>query len=118
MLRLGPHTVTILRAPLVTDPIDGSQFRDWDNPDRIDVPNSYVQDFRVDDDNRAQREFAEGWFQVYLPENAEIPEHTDRIEYKGQSYEMQGQAFLWDAPDGTPHHVYFVMKRRVESGGG
>lgn len=117
MSRLGSDTFTILRAPLLTDPRDGSQYRDWDNPLEINVYEANVQPFPIAEklnfEFNLDREFARTAVRIYAPPGTRV-EPTDKILYNGVTYEVFGHNGVWHRFSGLEHHVQIIA--RVKEG--
>lgn len=111
---LGRATLTLLRAPLVTNPRTNAQTRDWTNAEEIIVEQCSVQPFRVAErlsmELNTSREFARSTYRVYAPAGTEI-EPSDRAVYRGDTYELFGFGDEWQDLDEIPHHVAFVIRR-------
>lgn len=45
MRDLGSDSFTIIRAPLLVDPVDGSEYRDWNSATEVVVAAANVQPF-------------------------------------------------------------------------
>lgn len=115
MRPLGSDTFTILRAPLVTDPRDGSLYRDWDNPTETVVTDSNVQPFPLAEklnfeDNR-DREFARTAVRIFAPPGTDV-EPTDRILFNGLTYDVFGHAGPWRRFSGQERYVQIILRVR------
>ena len=114
---LGKATIVVIRAPLVDNPRTGAKVRDWENATETTVMNCNCQPFplaeKLNFELMDNREFARSSVRVYAPAGTEI-EHTDRIRYRGDTYEVFGFPGDWQDFHEVPHHVAFVM--RIRSG--
>jgi len=115
MRPLGSDTFTIVRAPLVTDPVDGSQYRDWDHPTQTVVTQANIQPFPMAEklnfeDNR-DREYSRTAVRVYAPPGTRV-EPTDRILFDGKTYDIFGQDGPWRRFSGQERVVQFIARIR------
>jgi hypothetical protein len=115
MRPLGNDTVTILRAPLVSVPRDGSLVRDWDNATTTSVTKCNVQPFPmaeklVIEENR-DREYVRSAYRVHAPAGTRV-EHTDRVIYNGDTYDVFGHMGEWHRFSGKENHVTFIIRLR------
>ncbi len=108
-MSLGPHTLTLLRAGFVTDPYgnEGTE-RDWANATRTDVDGCSVQPAGADE-YAVDREAVTVRYRAFLPGQVDV-ESTDRVEFKGESYDIDGVE-RWDF---TPLGHTALILRRVE----
>lgn len=106
MEELGPHTLTVLRAPFKTDTYGNDDIeRDWDAATRTDWEGCSVQPTGADEyvvDREAvvvrYRAFCPGSKPIPSPVEGEEPSpavSTDRVEWKGEQYYVDGAEF-WD----------------------
>lgn len=113
--RLGNDTFTILRAPLVEDPRDGSKRRDWDNAEEIIVKYAMVQPFRLAEklnfEISREREFARTAIRFFAPPGT-VVHSTDRVMYRGDEYEVFGHDGNWVDFTGKEDHVAFIGRRQ------
>ncbi len=115
MRPLGSDTFVIISAPLVVDPRDGSQYRDWDNASRTTVTQASVQPFPMAEklnfeDNR-DREFSRTAVRIFAPPGTRV-EPTDRIEFDGGVYDVFGQAGPWRRFSGAERYVQLIGRIR------
>lgn len=112
MIPLGNDTFVIVRAQLVSDPIDGTQYRDWANATRISVEGSKVNPFKLAEklnfEMNAEREYARTGLKFFCPPVQVEP--TDRIEYKGDTYSVFGHPQTWTDFEGNDDHTEFVAQ--------
>lgn len=116
MRPLGSDTFTIIRAPLVTDPRDGSQYRDWDNPTTTVVTQASVQPFpmaeKLNFEEGRDREYSRTAMRFYAPPGTRV-ESTDRIEFAGDTYDVFGMDGPWRRFNGVERYVQFIGRVRV-----
>lgn len=116
MRPLGRETITIRRAPLAVSPRDNSEYRDWANATDTDVTNCNVQMFIMSEKLMAEitedREAIREVFRVWAPAGTDVT-YTDAIIWRGDEYEAHGRIGQWDHIMGPPHHVDFLIRRRV-----
>lgn len=110
---LGEDEYTIVRAPLVSDPRDGSLYRDWDNATEFVVVGAKVNPFQLAEklqfEINAEREYSRTGMKFFGPPDDEaLPQDTDRIEYNGDLYEVFGIPMMWTDFEGNADHVEFV----------
>lgn len=115
MRPLGSDIFTILRAPLLTDPVDGSQYRDWNHPTETVVKDANVQPFPMAEklnfeDNR-DREFARTALRFYAPPGTRV-ESTDRVRFDGEEYDVFGHDGVWRRFSGQERVVQFIGRIR------
>jgi hypothetical protein len=101
-MRLGPHTVTVVRPG--TKPADygtGSQ-PDWDTATRTAVGGCSVQPAPAAVNTVDRDTFMTRWV-AYAPDGTDV-RATDRVEWDGATYEIDGEVMRW-ALGGLPHIV-------------
>lgn len=117
MRPLGADTITIVRAPLLTDPQDGSEYRDWLNPVSITVTQCNVQPFpmaeKLNFEFNLDREFTRTAIRVFAPPGTRF-EPQDRIEFDGETYEVFGHDGPWRRLNGLERYVQVIA--RVKEG--
>lgn len=111
MRSLGPHTVTVLRAPLVAGDYGNRTTPDWENPVATEVPGCSVQpapasEFTVDRDT-----FLTRWV-AYLPASADV-RATDRIAWAGDTYDVDGDVLRWEF--GALSHQVINLRRSEDT---
>ena len=99
-------TVTRLRAPLIAGPYGNSEF-DWPNATSVDYP-AEVQPVSSTEDVVNQQQTVTRW-RLFLGSTADI-EATDRIEWDGDTYEVDGEVERWKRR-GVVHHLEAVLMR-------
>lgn len=113
---LGREKVTVVRAPLVENARDGSEFRDWANAARTTYSGCNVQAFilseKFQSEDTKDREFGRWTLRVWGPPGMDV-EYTDRLEWRGQTYEGLGLVQIWSHIMGPDHHTSFAMRQRV-----
>lgn len=106
----GVLTVTIVRAPLAAGNRYGaSARRDWTNATRTDSYGWFVQPLSASE-NDVDREYAASHVRFFGPAGANI-ESTDRLEFDGDTYEVDGEPARWRDDDGQIHHLQVDVKR-------
>lgn len=113
---IGSETIVIQRAPWITNPRDGTRRRDWANPVNTTVEGCSVQPFllaeKLNFEVNAEREYARTGMRVWAPAGSLEPESSDRIQWRGRTYEVFGHASPWYDLEGQEDHVAFVMQLR------
>lgn len=114
VLPLGGHTLTVLRAPLITD-TDNTKYRDWLNAVQTVLVGCEVQPFllssRLSVEIETYREYSSTLYRVWAPP-AFRPVYTDRLLWNGVIYEVDAEPSIWSYSDGTPSHLNFLMRLR------
>lgn len=100
-----PHTVTRVRAPLVTGAYN-RQYRDWANATRAALSANWQPGASTEDVVRQQR--TEEFVRLYLAPGADV-QPTDRFERDGSTWEVDGQPESWDR--GGRGHVKVNLTR-------
>lgn len=113
---LGKETIVRVRAPLVRNSRDNSSNRDWANATRTTYTDCGVQPFLPSnrllvEDNRG-REFQQEPMRVYVPTEDDFV-FTDRVEYRGKSYDLVTDPAPWTDFDGVQEFWTFVMRLRT-----
>lgn len=112
----GNATITLKRAPLVRDDRSGQFIRDWANAELFVIPGCSVQAFPLAEKLNVEildnREFARSSVRVYAPADSEVPEPTDRFEYRGREYELFGFAAEWLDLEEELDHIAYVGRIR------
>lgn len=112
----GSATVILKRAPLVKDVRSGQFIRDWANAELFITPGCSVQAFplaeKLNYEVLDNREFARSSVRVYAPAGSEVPEPTDRFDYRGREYELFGFAAEWMDLEENLDHVAYVGRIR------
>lgn len=106
------ETVTVLRAGPGTDRY-GDPVKDWTDPTRIDIDGCALAPTATDEDRGAGREGVTDSWDLFCPPGADITA-VDRVEARGQVYEVDGQPAAWASPYGGTTGGIQVTLRRVE----
>lgn len=110
-MKFGNHTVVRVRPALVPSDYGTGMVADWSDTDRKTIKGCSVQpapadEFTVDRDSVTTR------WQAWLPHPADV-EATDRIEWNGDTYEVDGEPLVWDFP--PLHHTVVNLQRSEDS---
>ncbi|MFC6885293.1 MULTISPECIES: hypothetical protein [Actinomadura] len=105
----GTDTLTVIRQPVDYrgDPAGP--------PTETPVGGCYVQPrgggsappSTEDDDHRLT---VTSGFLVFAPPGADI-RASDRVRWRGQEYQVQGDPASWEPPGGPPHHREVILQR-------
>lgn len=113
--RLGQDQFTVIRAPLVQSPRDGSFYRDWENATHTLVLNANIQPFKLSEklekEDDQGREFGKSGRRFFAPPNTDV-QYTDRILYLHEVYDVLGHPGYWTNFRGEVDHVAFIAQRR------
>lgn len=106
-MKLGPHTITILRAARVPSDYGNQTTEDWSSAAETVVEGCSVQpapasEFTVDRDSFITR------YQVFAPASADVLA-GDRVAWDGNTYDVDGDPLRWDA--GSLSHIVFNLRR-------
>lgn len=114
MIPLGNEVFYVLRAPVVVDPRDNSEYRDWVNADRFPVIWSMILPFQMSEKlayaNNRDREYSQQYLKVYAPPGTDVL-YTDRVEYWGELYVVVGSPGRRRDFDGVENHVEFIIEK-------
>lgn len=103
------ETAVILRAPLVDGPY-GNQQRDWDNATPTDSPGWGFAP-RSQEGTTSDSPSVVVGLTGYGPSGADVLP-TDRVEVRGQVYEVEGEVGVWRSPfTGWEPGVEVALKR-------
>ena len=108
-MTLGPHTLTVLRAPVATDAYGNEGERDWSEPanlTRTDVTGCSVQP-AGSDEYTVDRESVIVRLRAFMPGLVDV-ESTDRAEFNGDTYYIDGVE-PWDFP--ALAHTDLLLRR-------
>lgn len=113
---LGNDTIVRVRAPLVRNSRDNSEYRDWAAAGRKTYTRCMVQPFLPSnrlllEDNKG-REFQQEPMRVYVPTEDDFV-FTDRVEYRGKSYDITTDPAPWTGLTGVLEFWTFVMRLRT-----
>ncbi|MGW1134422.1 hypothetical protein [Streptomyces griseoluteus] len=106
------QTAVRVRAGTKTDR-GGNPIPDWSNPDRMTVTGLNIQPNSQVEAGDEQRDAVITGYRVQSVEGtAPDIKATDRIQWNGQTFEVDGEVATWpDLFTDAPHHVEFVMVR-------
>jgi hypothetical protein len=109
-MKLGPHTITLLRAAEQPSDYGNTSTLDWSNATRTDVAGCSVQpssssEFTIDRDTFITR------FVVYAPASTDV-RASDRVEWDGSTYDIDGDVLRWTF--GALSHVVINLSRSDE----
>lgn len=111
MISFERDTVTRVRAPLVTDEYgQPTSQRDWTAATRTDINGCGMQPlpgyaYTLDRDAVVTR------WRLVAPPDADLVS-TDRIEWGGSTYEVDGDVESWSSPTGNLAHIKALLTRR------
>ena len=100
-----PHSVTVIRAPLVTDG-KGNTIRDWANAQET-VSAAWVQPVASTEQLLNQDRVVSRW-RVFLPAVADVVA-SDRLRYAADTFQVDGEVQTWD--NGAPHHREAFLRK-------
>ncbi len=106
------QTAVRLRAGMKTDR-GGNQIPDWSNPDRLTVTGLNIQPNNQSETADEQRDAVITGYRVQSAEGtAPDIKATDRIEWNGSTFEVDGEVAAWpDLFTDSVHHIEFAMVR-------
>lgn len=110
-LSMGPHTITVLRAPQIQADYGNATRPDWDHPTSVDVPGCSVQPVQADE-YTIDRDTTTTRWQAWVPATADL-EPSDRIAWNGQTYDVDGDVMRWDFP--PLDHLVVILRRSEEA---
>lgn len=107
---LGTDSVTVRRAPLTAPPADryGALRRDWTAATATIVAGVSVQPVTAAE-TTVDREWASTRLMLFAPGDTSILA-TDRIDWRGTTYEVDGPAQEWIDDTGGVDHIEVVLK--------
>jgi hypothetical protein len=107
-------TVDVEQAELVDD-VDGSNYGDqtldWENATTTTLDGLHVQPVAEGEQLAAGRDAVVTRWRLQMPADvaASLPagelRATDRVVYRGKTYDIDGQPEAWPSPSGTMDHV-------------
>ena len=108
---LGPHTVTVVRPGRKAGDYGTGTVPDWDNATSTDYEGCSVQpvvggEYTVDRDSTTTR-----WQAWVTPEADVAP--TDRVVWRGDTYDVDGDVQRWDFPPLA--HLVVPLVRSVDA---
>ena len=101
-----PHTVTVLRAPLVTD-AKGNKVRDWTTATQTPAA-AWVQPLTSDEQTLGQDRVTSRWRIFLDPETVALA--TDRIVWQGDTYQVDGEIQAWVTQVGVHHYEGYLLR--------
>jgi hypothetical protein len=112
---LGSDSFYVVRAVLVTDPVDTSTYYDWNHATQTLVTDANVQPFRlsprISKEDNADRQYEQTFLRVYAPYDTDVL-YTDRVLFYGKTYDIFGQPNTWRTLEGIYHHSAFIIRLR------
>lgn len=108
LLSFFNKTITRVRPGTLTE--RGTEYPDWDNADKLDIPNCCItwKDTTLSTDGRV---LGIGETRtLFAPLDADIQE-GDRIKYGSKVYEIDGEPRDWESPTGAIDHYEITLKR-------
>lgn len=102
-MRPGNDTVTVLRAPLITDRY-GAKVRDWAHASSTSWAGCTVQPYSATE-AAVDREYAATHVRLFAPPGTSLLA-TDRVQHGGVTYDVDGDPALW-----AGHHLEASLKR-------
>ena len=107
MVRLGGHTITIVRPPArdgFGDPVSGAAVE-------TTVPGCFVQPRTSGEQTDLRDQVVTGLI-AFLPAGVDVTA-TDRVRYAGALYQVDGDPSRWSDGHGSEHHLEVAL-RHVE----
>lgn len=105
-MKLGPHTVTVLRATSADDDY-GNPTSNWNTAGETTVSGCSVQPVQGDEETVGRDTIVSRW-RLYAPADADL-KGSDRVRYAGDTYEVDGEVQRWDFPPLS--HVTALLRR-------
>ncbi|NJQ04289.1 hypothetical protein [Streptomyces lonarensis] len=105
-------TLTRLRAPETTDTY-GNPTRDWSAAGRLEMPGWRVQPMQGSRATAAETIPREGLARMrrcFGPPGADVLT-TDRVEWQGETWRIEGDVDLWRSPTGRLDHTELIISR-------
>lgn len=106
-MRLGPHTVVVVRAAEVASDYGNQTSLDWQNATETTVSGCSVQPAPSDEFTVDRDVFITRW-QVFAPASADV-RPADRIKWQDHTYEVVGDVLRWDF--GGLSHLVINLQR-------
>lgn len=106
-MKLGPHSVTIVRAARRQADYGNATELDWDAATRKQSDGWSVQPAPSDEFTIDRDTFTTRWL-AYGPPDVDVSAF-DRIEWQGDSYDIDGDVLRWDF--GSLAHVVINLRR-------
>jgi hypothetical protein len=109
----GADDVTVVRASLVDTDRYGAQQRDWPAAAQTVVTGVSVQYLSPSlETDEARREYASSHLALFAPAGTDLLS-TDRVLWRGELFDVDGEPFTWIDDDGEPDHLFAALKRRT-----
>lgn len=105
----GSDEVVVRRATLSTADRYGKRARDWSAATSHTVAGVSVQALSAVEQVN-DREYAATRVRMYAPYDADI-NATDRVTWRGNEFEVDGEPFQWADDVGQADHLYVILKR-------
>lgn len=109
---MSGETVTRVRAGTTTDRY-GATVPDWSDPDRRDIPGCAFAPSDGAESHLGGRHAVIVTVTLYVPPGADILP-TDRIESRGQAFEVDGEPAAWRSPYSRRERGVALSLRRVD----
>lgn len=112
VFRWHRDVLTRVRAPLADD-VYGNPVRDWTAAVRTDLPGWRVQPVQGSRANAADsvpRDGLERNRRAFGPPGVDL-EQTDRIEWQGDTWLIDGDVDRWRSPTGRLAHIEIMLTR-------
>lgn len=107
MASFARQTVTRLRGVLADDG-HGNETEDWATPDMLDIERCTVQP-GSSQELLAGRDATLIQYTVRVCGQVDV-KSTDRIQYLGVTYDIDGQPLLWPSPTGALTHTIILLR--------
>lgn len=105
----GSDQVTVVRASLDDADRYGAQRRDWADATSTVLTGVSVQPMTATEAT-TDREYTATRMTLYAPPDADL-RATDRVVWRGDTYEVDGPPMTWVDLGGVADHVEAVIKR-------
>ncbi|EPD63175.1 hypothetical protein [Streptomyces sp. HGB0020] len=105
IVKLGAHTVTVLRPPgndAFGDPVGG-------DPAETEVTGAFMQPVQTSE-RTDDRDTVEASWTCFLPPDTDL-RPTDQIRFRGLVYEVDGEPQPFDTRTGVTHHIEVRLRR-------
>lgn len=109
-MKLGPHSVTIVRAASKPADYGNATELDWTNTTRTETDGWSVQPAPSDEFTIDRDTFTTRWL-AYGPPSVDVSAF-DRIEWQGDTYDIDGDVMRWSF--GALSHVVINLRRSEE----
>ena len=108
MVSFAKTTVTRIRAGTITE--RGTEYPDWNNTDKLNIPDCCLTWRSTAMSQEGRVLGIENTRVLFAPLDADIKE-GDRIKYRGETYEIDGDPKDWESPTGAIDHYEITLKR-------